>query len=219
MLPGEMLKTTTARRRRRNVILAAAFVVVALFIAGIGWVAWWISDNIGAPGPPPTGSGACTSADAVNLQFEYAHGYTVRACTHDRPACPNHIYNVIQDGRQITQSQFGLDNQLRSLSRRYILFIRFDAALPAETTNKTLQLDSPANSYGPPGSPSSDGTLGAAVVQITPRDPYADPYTTASGSLTVSSSQGVARGNIDGTFSASSTVSPTRITGTFACKH
>jgi hypothetical protein len=214
-----MLKTAPARRRRRNVILAVVLVVVALLFAGIGWAAWWLSDNIGAPGPPPTGSGACTAADAVNLQFEYAHGYTVQACTHDRPACPNHTYNVVLEGRQTTLSQFGLDNQLRSSSRRYILVIRFDAALPADTTDKTLQLDPRGNSYGPPGSPSSDGTLGAAVVQITPRDPYSDPYTTASGSLTVSSAKGVARGKIDGTFSASSTVSPTRITGTFACNH
>jgi hypothetical protein len=194
------------------------FGVIALLLAGIGWGAWWLADNIGAPGPPPTGSGACSSADAVNLQFEFADGYTIQACTHDRPACPNHVYNVIQDGQQITQSQFGLDNQLRSSSRRYVLFIRFDAALPAETIDQRLQLDPRANTYGPPGSPSSDGTLGAAVVQITPRDPYADPYTTASGSLIVSSSHGVARGKIDGTFSVTSRA-PTRITGTFACNH
>ena len=213
-------QAATARRRRRHIFLAVALVVVALLIAGIGWVAWWLADNIDAPGPPPTGSGACTSADAVNLQFEYAYGYTVQACTHDRPACPNHTYNVIEQGRgQITLSQFGLDNQLRSSSRRYILFIRFDAPLPAETIDQTLQLDPRGNSSGPPGTPSDDGTLGAAVVQIPPRDPYADPYTTASGSLTVSSSHGVARGKIDGTFSASSTPSPTRITGTFACNH
>jgi hypothetical protein len=202
------------------VILAVVLVVAALFIAGIGWVAWWLSDNIGAPGPPPTGSGACSAADAVNLQFEFADGYAVQACTHDRPACPNHTYNVIQEGRsQVTLSQFGLDNQLRGSSRRYILVIRFDAALPAETTDQTLQLDPRGDTSGPPGSPSSDGKLGSAVVQITPRDPYADSYTTAAGTLTVSSSHGVARGEIDGTFSWSATRSPIRITGTFACNH
>jgi hypothetical protein len=216
----EMSEAASAGRRRRNVILAVVFVVIALLIAGIGWVAWWLADNIDAPGPPPTGSGACSSADAVNLQFEFADGHTVQACTRDRPACPNHTYNVIEQGRgQITLSQFGLDNQLRSSSRRYILFIRFDAPLPAETIDQTLQFDPRGNSSGPPGSPSSDGTLGAAVVQITPRDPYADPYTTASGSLTVSSSHGVARGKIEGNFSAPSTVSPVRIVGTFACNH
>lgn len=216
----EMSQAATAGRRRRNVILAVVLVVVALSIAGIGWVVWWLSDNIGAPGPPPTGSGACTSADAVNLQLVFADGHTVQACTRDRPACPNHTYSVTQEGQgQITLSQFGLDNQLRSSSRRYILVIRFDAALPAETVDKTLQLDPRGDSSGPPGSPSSDGTLGAAVVQITPRDPQEDGYTTASGSLTHSSSHGVARGKIDGNLSSSSTLSPMRITGTFACTH
>ena len=51
----EMSHAATAVRRRRNVILAVVLVVVALFIGGIGWVVWWISDNIGAPGPAANG--------------------------------------------------------------------------------------------------------------------------------------------------------------------
>ncbi len=221
----EMSHAATAGRRRRNVILAVVLVLVALFIGGIGWVVWWVSDNIGAPGPPPTGSGACTSADAVNLQLVFADGHTVQACTRDQPVCPNQNINGPGNG-QPNASQFTLSNQLRSSSRRYILFIRFDAALPAETSVQTLTL-----APGPgflPGEPVSS-TLISPLVQVTPRDPYENGYTTVSGSLAVASSHGVAHGRIDGSFTgptrpdrpapSSSTVSPVRIAGTFACNH
>jgi len=118
---------------------------------------------------------------------------------------------------------FGLNNQLRSSSRRYILTIRFDAALPAEAPEQTLMLG-----LGPGLLPGQTATaLSRASVEITPRDPTESGYTTVSGSLTVFSSKGVAHGTIDGSFTgptrtdrpAPSPVSgaPARIAGTFAC--
>ncbi len=208
----------------------AAVVVVAGLFAGIGWAAWWISDNIGAPGPPPTGSGPCGPADSVNLQLVFADGHTVDACTRDRPACPNQTITGTGNGGTSSVSQFGLGNQLRSSSRRYILSLSFDAALPAEATEQTLQIDPGAFLPGPPGSGPASNGLTSALIQVRPRDPYEDAYTPVAGSVTVSSARGVARGWIDGTFSvgptrpdrpapSSTTPTPVRITGTFACSH
>ena len=217
--------------QRQKIGLVAAVLVLVGLIAGIGWVVWWVSDNIGAPGPPPTGSGACTSADAVNLQLVFADGHTVQACTRDRPACPNQTITGSGDGQTTSMSQFRLSNQLRSSSRRYILVLSFDAALPAEAAEQTLQINPPGYLPGPqgPGGPSANGTLSTAFVEITPRDPYEDFYTPGSGSVTVLSSHGVARGRIDFNVSTGGTtrpdrpaptstaVSPVRISGTFAC--
>jgi hypothetical protein len=195
---------------RRKIVLAAAALVLVGLVAGTGWVVWWLNDNIDAPGPAATGSGPCTSAESVNIQLVFADGHTVQACTHDRPACPTQTVSGT--------AQFGLNNQLRSSSRRYILTLNFDAALPAEAAEQTLQINPQAFLPGPPGAgPSGNGALAAAVVQITPRDPAADGYTPASGTVTVSSSHGVAHGQIDGTFSTTTTASPVRLTGTFAC--
>lgn len=178
----------------------------------VGWAGWWVIDNIDAPGPPATGSGPCGSADSVNLQLVSGEGHIVRACTRDRPACPN------------SASRFVLSNQLRSSSRRYILLIQFDSALPAEASEQTLSL-APSQGFMP-DEPAST-TLTSAIIQLTPRDPGEVGYTTVAGSLTVSSAQRVARGQIDGTFTGPTRPdrpaptpipgSPVQIAGTFAC--
>ena len=210
---------------RWKVWLAAGAVILVGFFAGIGWIVWWVSDNIGAPGPPPTGSGPCGSADSVNLQLVYADGHTVQVCTRDRPACTNQPDTGIGNGK------FTLSNQLRSSSRRYILFIAFDAALAAEVPEQSLQVGGYVDLPGAPGTvPTGNGPLSAATVQVTPRDPYEDAFLATSGSLAVSATRGVARGRIDASFVSGPTrpdrpaptptsVPPVRITGTFVCNH
>jgi hypothetical protein len=225
------VRLPTSGGRRRWIGLLVAVVALVSLVAGVGWIVWWATDNINAPGPPPTGSGACGSADSVNIQLVFVDGHMVQACTRDRPACPNQTVTGSGNGQTASVSQFGLTNQLRSSSRRYILSISFDAALPGEAAEQTLQIDPRVFLPGPPGSgPSSNGTLSAAVVHITPRDPDQDGYTPASGSVTISSSHGVALGRIDGNFNVgptrsdrpaptSTTGSPVHVTGTFACNH
>src|SRR6267378_1325463 len=107
-----------------------------VIIGGIGWVVWSVVDSIGAPGPGATGSGPCGSGDSVNLEMVFADGRVVQACTHDRPACPNQTISGGTATETISVSQFDLRNQLRSSSRRYILLIRFDAALPADSAQQ-----------------------------------------------------------------------------------
>src|SRR5206468_10814746 len=84
----------------RRIAIVSAVLVVAGMFAGIGWIAWWVNDNIGAPGPGPTGKGACTSADAVNLELVFTDGHAVQACTHDRPACPNQTVTETEMARR-----------------------------------------------------------------------------------------------------------------------
>jgi len=222
-----MMRAASPRYGRRIGIAAAVVVVVGL-LSGIGWIAWWVNDNLDAPGPGATGSGPCGPADSVNLHLVFADGHTVAACTHDRPACPNQTISGSGDGETFSVSQFELHNQLRSTSRRYILILRFNAALSAEAAEQTLTIDPQAFLPGPPGATPSGGTLSSALVDITPRDPSEEAFVTATASVTVSSTHGVARGQIDGTFSTgptrsdrpaatSSTPIPTRVTGTFAC--
>jgi len=186
--------------RQRTAITAIVVVSLALFMVMVLWGARWVIDNIDAPGAAATGSGPCGTADAVNIQLLLTDGQTVQACTRDRPACPN-----------ATVGRFGLSNQLRSSSRRYILLIQFDAALPAESNEQSLDL------AGFPPEPASSG-LSRATLQLTPRDPTGDGYTTKSGSLAVSSTHGVARGQFDGTFPPLPGW-PVKIAGTFACNH
>jgi hypothetical protein len=228
------MQTKSVSRSRRIWLLVGGLIVAGLvIIGGIGWVVWSVIDSIGAPGPGATGSGPCGSGDSVNVEMIFADGRVVQACTHDRPACPNQTISGGTSTETISVSQFDLRNQLRSSSRRYILSIRFDAALPAESAQQTLNID-PRVGFPPggPGSgPPSTGPPQAALVQITPRDPYEDGYTPASGTVTVSSTHGVAQGRIDGSFTgtattrpdrpapSSNTVSPVRVTGTFACNH
>jgi hypothetical protein len=153
----------------------------------------------------------------VNLQLVFTDGHTVQVCTHDRPACPNQTPPAVNGST--ASAQFNLTNQLRSSSRRYILFIRFDAALMAEAPVQTLRLDPQVAMLGLPGSASGTGTLTSAEVQITPRDPDAQGYIAATGSLSISSSHGEASGRIDGRLSGGPSGSPVGITGTFACSH
>ncbi len=225
-----MIESATPVHRRRIwlwVAVPTAFVLIAL--AGFGWVAWQVIDNIGAPGPAPTGSGPCGTSDAVSIQLVFVDGHTVQACTHDRPSCPNGTITGTGNGQTFSVPRFGLVNQLRSSSRRYILLLSFDAPLPPEAAEQRLQIAPGAFLPGPPGSgPTSGGALSAAVVEITPRDPYEDGYTPGSGTVIVSSSHGVARGRIDGNFNVAPTrpdrpaptstgAAPAHLTGTFAC--
>ena len=226
-----MIQTAAPGRRRRIWLWVAALTaLVLLVITGLGWVAWQVIDNIGAPGPAPTGSGPCGSSDAVNIQLVFVDGHTVQACTRDRPSCPNGTITGTGNGQTSSVSRFGLGNQLRSSSRRYILSLSFDAPLPPEAAEQTLQIDPGLFLPGPSGPGRSGGALTAAVVEITPRDPYEYGYTPGSGTVTVSSSHGIARGLIDGTFNVgptrpdrpaptSTTAAPAHLTGTFACNH
>ena len=192
--------------RQRTAIFVTLLAAAVLFVAMVGYVGWLVIDSIGAPGPPATGSGPCGSEDAVNLQLVSADGHTLQACTRDRPPCPN---VALPDG-----SRLQLNTQLRSASRRYILLVEFDAALPAEMAEQTLDL-----AGFPPGEPPS--TLSRAIIELTPRDPGELGYTTGSGSLTVSSTHGVARGRIDGSFGGPTgpVGAPVKIAGSFACNH
>jgi hypothetical protein len=221
---------TTPRNRSLGRLLVAAVLVAGGLVAGIGWSVWWVIDQLGSPGPAATGSGPCTTADSVNIELVFADQHTVRACTHDRPACQNQAVAGTMNGQTGGASLFTLSNQLRSSSRRYFLFVRFDAGLPAEASEQTLQLNGLVGMIGLPGvSPPGGGTLSAAVLQITPRDPDESGFTAVSGTLTVSSAHGVAQGRIDGSFiNGDGSPRPdrpvptpadwaVRITGTFAC--
>jgi hypothetical protein len=227
-------RRSKAGGRRLWIGLSAAVVALVILVAGIGGIVWmvgWLNDNINAPGPPPTGSGVCGSADAVNIQLVFADGHTVQACTRDRPACPNQTATGSINGQTSSFSGFGFGNQLRSSSRRFIFSVSFDATLPAEAPEQTVQIDPQVFLPGPPGTGrSSNGMLSAAVVHISPRDPDEDGFTATSGSATVSSSHGVARGRIDGHFNVGpprpdrpaptpTTESPVSVTGAFACNH
>lgn len=203
-------------RRRTIVIVAAIVVAAALVLGGIGYGLWRLNDYLESAAPGPTGGGACSSADAVDLQLISEDGKVVRTCTRDRPACPNHAV--------MAQTQFYLNNQLRSATRRYILVIGLDAALPAESPEQTVTLH-PGPGFFPESPPLTSITSG--MVQITPRDPMQNELVTVSGSITIASSKGVARGRLNGSF-----VGPTRpdrpaptrvagapvqVSGTFAC--
>src|SRR5438093_12686696 len=182
----------------RRIAIVSALLVVAGMFAGIGWIAWWVNDNIGAPGPGRTGKGACTSADAVNRELVFTDGHAVLACTHDGPAGPNQTVTETENGQTSSVSRFGLGNQLRSSSRRYILFVRFNAPLATEAGEQTLLIDPAAFLPAPPASaPTSGGALTSALGQITPGTPYADTHTLVAASITASDSLGAPRRTID----------------------
>jgi hypothetical protein len=137
------------------------------------------------------------------------------------PACPNETIRGTGDGQTFSVSQFTLANRLRSSTRGYYLFVRFDTELPAVIGDQTLVLDPQVGLPGVPGSsPLSSGPPRKAVVEIAPRDPSEDGYTAISGSLTVSAAGGVARGTMQGNFSPNApSGSPVRFVGAFVCKH
>ncbi len=229
-----VIQATPTKRRRGIWILVGALVVAGLLVmGGIGYAVWWISDNFDSPGPGATGSGPCSSADSVNLNLVFATGQVVQACTRDRPDCANQTISGGTNSQTISVSRFDLRNQLRSSSRRYILSIRLDGALPAESAQQTLAIDpSLVLPPGMPGSgPPNTGSPTGAIIEITPRDPYEETYLVASGSLAISSSHGIAQGRIDGSFTAGGPTRPDRpappstkptpltVAGTFACNH
>ena len=221
------------RRLNRKTVVVVVLVVAAVLLsglaAGIVWIGFYVADNIGAPGPGATGSGPCGAADSVNIQLVFADGHTVQACTRDRPACPNNnVTNGFAGQSPTTTSEFALNNQLRSTSRRYILLIQANAPIPKDSTEQVIQVDPgvflpkvPANE------PSVGSSSPRAVVAITPRDPYEDGFTAGSGTVTIASSHGVVKGTIDADFSTgpgrpdrpqpSGPPSPLRMTGTFTC--
>jgi hypothetical protein len=198
----------TKRLRSRTLVigLVAGFVVVLVALIGAGiWAIFWIADNIGAPGPGATGSGPCTSTDAVNIELVFTDGKSVHACTRDRPVCRS---ESVQDS---PQGFFTLHNQLRSPTRRYILFIRSGIAVKPDMPEQTLKVNPQAFMPDQIGS-----TMGSSVVdiEITPRDPYDQTYTPYAGSVILTSSHGVVHGTIDARFNYGSLASAT---GVFAC--
>ncbi|HEY1420014.1 MAG TPA: hypothetical protein VGG90_04820 [Candidatus Dormibacteraeota bacterium] len=206
---------------RRIAIVAGGVILGISVVAGATRLVAYVADNVGAPGPAATGSGACGSSDSVNITLEFADLHTEQACTRDRPTCSNQTVTDAQVGHSPTSvSEFSLDNQLRSTSRRYIFFMRAGTAFPTDMAQQTLPLDGRA---GMPGQPQGAGV----VLTITPRDPQEDGETSVSGTLTISSSRGVVHGEIDGSFTngppradrpaPSAHWSPERITGSFTC--
>jgi hypothetical protein len=197
-------------RRRIFAIVAAIVVSAALVMSGIGYAVWRLNDYLESSVSGPTGSGPCSSADAVDLQLISGDGKIVQACTRDRPACPSQS--------DMADTRFNMNSQLRSSARRYILLISLDAALPAESPEQTVTLH-PGAGFMPESPPLA--SIASGLVQVTPRDPMQNPVVTVSGSLTVASSQGVARGRMDGSFvygTAANAGSLQGVTGTFACK-
>ena len=218
-----MRQATGNRERRIALAVVAAVVAALLIVAGLVLFVWFQAVNaISNPGPPATGSGPCLQTDSVFIQLVFADGHSVQACTRDMPTCRNEtISGTGPDGQTSSVSQFRLANDLRSAQRGYHLFISFDTALPADMGDQTLQLDPQVGLPFEPGStPAVNGNPQKADVQISPRDPQSDGYTAVSGSLTVSAAGGVARGTVQGNFSANGPAgSPVRFVGSFVCKH
>ncbi|HVH62250.1 MAG TPA: hypothetical protein VNA65_01480 [Candidatus Dormibacteraeota bacterium] len=178
-----------------------------MILGAIVWVGFQIADQLGAPGiPSATGSGACTAADAVSIQLTYSDGHGVSACTHDPPACQS----------RPVAPKFALDNQLRSATRRYILFIGWNVTPSAGTNGQVLHFEPQA--FLPKGPPSStDNVADYATLELTPRDPTEGGWTVGSGTLTLSSNAGEVSGSIDGVFNAGASA-PSAVTGRFGCK-
>jgi hypothetical protein len=105
-----------ARSNRRIIIgtVAALAVVAVLLVGGVVWLILQIADQLGAPGiAGVTGSGGCSSADAVNITMLFADGHSVQECTRDMPLCPNQTITV--NGQvEAGSSHFALYTQLRS---------------------------------------------------------------------------------------------------------
>ena len=208
-------------------LLAVAVIVVSGLVGGAAWIAWQVIDNIDAPGPGATGSGPCGPADSVNIKLIFGDGRVVHACTRDRPACPNQTITGTLNGQsQTTRSQFRLNNQLRSSSRRYMFLVGFDIPFGPEMPERILQIN--PQSFMPDTSQSEPGILSAAhaEIQMTPRDPIGDAYTPGAGTLTVSSAHGIVRGHINATFDqgsrpdrpeAKTHVGSASLTGDFTC--
>ena len=218
------------RRGRLFTVLAIALVVVAFGAVGAVSFVSWLDDQLAAPGiPGATGSGPCSSADAVNLQFVFGDGQVVPACTHDRPACPRKASTVTINGQtQTGDPQLFITNQLRSSSRRYIFFMRSDLAFTADMSEQALVIDPAAfqPTALPPSVPINSSTPAHALIEVTPRGAMGDAYIPGSGTIKLSAAHGVVRGTIDASISTatrsdrpqpSTGPMPSKIAGTFAC--
>src|SRR6266851_5119790 len=134
-----VIQATPTKRGRGIWILVGRLVVAGLLVmGGIGYAVWWIGDNLDSPGPGATGTGPRSSADSVNVRLMFA-AEVVEACTRDRPNCANQTISGGTASQTVSVSRFDLRNQLRSSSRRYILSIRLDGALPGESAQTVLR--------------------------------------------------------------------------------
>lgn len=224
------LRRVPRPRTRLIAVLAVVLVVAAVGVGGAVWLVGQLNEQLLAPGiPGATGSGPCSSADAVNLVFVFADGHEVRACTLDRPACPRKPGSLTINGQtQTSEPQLSISNQLRSSSSRYIFFMKSDLAFVAEMSEQTLVIDP---SVFPPMAlptavPVNSSVSAHALLEVTPRDQSSWAYIPGSGTVKVSSTHGVVHGTIDASISTatrsdrpqpSTGPSPLRITGTFIC--
>ena len=195
------------------ILIATAGVLVVGLGAGVVWAAFQLADQLGAPGiAAPTGSGPCGAADAVNVQLGYADGRIVSACTRDVPACQTRTTTIVNGQSQPLSPTLTLDNQLRTSGRRYILFVEIGGVVPSSMPERIFTINPLA--FMPKGQNESVSD-GSALVQVTPRDPMEDNFTTSTGTVTLSSGAGIARGVIDGQFDGSSLAI---IRGDFSCR-
>ena len=222
-----------SRRGPLSVVVAATALTTVLFAACAIWGVSWANGNGGTLLPAATGSGQCTSADSVTIELVYADRHVTQLCTHDRPACPNHTISGSMNGQQLPDvSQFQLNSQLRGSSARYSVTIIFDGPLAAEASEKSLPIDQAAGHPPFPGTApvaaSSATSAFISLASIAGRNTSDPGFTSSSGSITVSSSHGVARGRIDATVAQSggrpdrpappqTATPPAQITGTYAC--
>jgi hypothetical protein len=217
-------------RTRLFAVLAVGVVVIALGVGGAVWLVVQLNEQLLAPGiPGATGSGSCSPADAVNLEFAFADGQAVQACTRDRPACPRKASTLTINGQtESGDPQLSISNQLRSSSRRYIFFMKSDLAFAADMSEQALVIDPAA--FQPMSLPASvplnSSTPAHALLEVTPRDHSSWAYIPGSGTIKVSSTHGVVHGTIDASISTASRSDrpqpstgpmPLRITGTFTC--
>lgn len=201
------------RMSRRTVVIAAAGVIIVLLGAGAVWAGFQLADQLGAPGiASATGSGPCSAADAVNVQLGYADGHSISACTRDLPTCQTHPTAIVNGQDKAVSPALTLDNQLRTSGRRYILFVEVAGEVPADMPERVFTI-SPVGFL--PAGPNKSGPDGSAVVEVTPRDPTEGSFTSSTGTVTLSSTAGIAHGVIDGQFGGSSVAT---IKGDFRCR-
>lgn len=199
--------------RSVTIMVAAAGSLVVLLVAGLVWAAFQLADQLGAPGiAPPTGTGPCGTSDAVNVQLGYADGHSLAACTRDLPACQARTTAIVNGQSRPVSPVLALDHQLRTSGRRYILLVEVGAIVQADMPERVFTISPFA--FLPKG-PTQSVTDGSALVEVTPRDPTEGNFTTSTGTVTLSSTAGVARGVIDGQFGD---VSLATIKGDFRCR-
>ena len=174
-------------------LVGAVAVITLLAVGGAVWIVAWLNDNIDAPGPAASGSGACSAADAVNIRLVFADGRVSNACTKDRPSCAG------TNTGAATSNVFVLNNQLRSESGRYIFLIRADFVVPADSTDIVIQVDPGVFMPAPEASPVADLSAPHALISIEPRS-TGQSYNALSGTIRVSSRHHLVQGVIDASF-------------------